>query len=79
MCYSDFIVTYFDDVTLGDSVNWLASQVAEFEVSANKIGLCLNHSKTEMLGLSTELPACSDCTGLGLRRIRVRKSYWVHS
>jgi len=56
-----------DNVTLGDSVGRLASQLADFEVSANNIGLSLNHGK--MLGLSTEFPSCSDFSGLGFRRI----------
>jgi len=68
-CAREFVVAYLDDVTLGDSVDRLASQVADSEVSANKIGLSLNHGKTEMLGLSTGLPSCSDSTGLGFRRI----------
>jgi len=68
-CASEFAVAYLDDVTLGDLVDRLASQVADFEVRANKIGLSLNYGKTEMLGLSAEFPSCSDFTGLGFRRI----------
>jgi len=68
-CASEFVVAYLDDVTLGNLVDRLASQVADFEVSANKIGLSLNHGKTEMLGLSTEFSYCRDSTGLGFRRI----------
>jgi len=30
-CASEFVVPYLDDVTLGDSVDRLASQVADFE------------------------------------------------
>jgi len=43
--------------------------VADSEARASKIGLSLNHGKTEMLGLSTEFSSCSDSTGLGFRRI----------
>jgi len=47
----EFVAGYLDDVGLGDEVTHLASRVEWLEKEAHTLGLNLNHSKCEVLGL----------------------------
>jgi len=50
------VADYLDDVTLGGSVNSLAAEVISFRRESSKIGVELNISKCEIIGL--EESAC---------------------
>ena len=47
----EFVAGYLDDIGLGDEVSHLASRVEWLEGEARTLGLSLNHSKCEVLGL----------------------------
>jgi len=45
-----FTAGYFDDITLGDTVQNLTGEIKKFQKKALKIGLDLNHAKCEIIG-----------------------------
>jgi hypothetical protein len=49
----EFVSGYLDDVGLGDEVSCLAERVNAFEAAAALLGLSLNHTKCEVLGLDS--------------------------
>ena len=49
-----FSVGYLDDIILGDTVESLVAEVARFRMEASRVGLTLNESKCEIVGLSKE-------------------------
>lgn len=50
-----FKVFYLDDGSLGSLFDKVASDVRLFEEEASKLGLVLNHQKSEVISLSAEL------------------------
>jgi len=50
-CDCDFVAGYLDDFTLGGSVLSLIAQVRAIESTAGSLGLSLNYSKCEIIGL----------------------------
>ena len=50
-CTSDFKIGYLDDLGMGDCVSNLITNVKTLELQARSIGLELNHSKCEVIGL----------------------------
>jgi len=53
-----FIAGYLDDVTLGDTVQTLISDIVEFKSASAKVGLSLNASKCEIVGLTDVARPC---------------------
>jgi len=51
-CDVDFVGSYLDAFTLGGSIDTLITQVHSLEVGAGSLGLSLNPSKCEIIGLS---------------------------
>src|SRR5207247_6054071 len=49
-----FICGYLDDVGMGDTASHLVAHVRSLEKSAKSIGLSLNHSKCEVIGLAPD-------------------------
>jgi len=45
---------YLDDITLGDTVQNLIGEIKKFQKEALGIGLDLNHTKCEIIGLTYE-------------------------
>ena len=52
-CNSEFKIGYLDDLGMGDCVINLISNVKSLELQARTIGLELNHTKCEVVGLSS--------------------------
>jgi len=52
--YCALTAGYLDDVVLGDDVEDLTVEIADFELRAAAMGLCLNRSKSEDIGLSPD-------------------------
>jgi Reverse transcriptase (RNA-dependent DNA polymerase) len=50
---SEFISGYLDDIALGDSVSRVIQDTIRLEQAAERIGLKLNHSKCQVIGLNT--------------------------
>jgi len=50
-CDCDFFARYLDDLALGGSVQSLIAQVQAIESGAGALGLSLNFSKCEIIGL----------------------------
>jgi hypothetical protein len=63
----EFISGYLDDVGLGDTVPRLINQVQQLEQACLAIGLRLNHSKCEVIGLSQSSQECWSKAGLDFR------------
>jgi len=51
-CDVDFVGGCFDDFTLGGPIESLITQVQILELGVHSLGLSLNHSKCEIIGLS---------------------------
>ena len=60
----EFVSGYLDDVGLGDTVPRLIQQVQQLERSCLAIGLRLNHSKCEVIGLSQSSEEAWNNSGL---------------
>ena len=60
----EFISGYLDDVSLGDTVPNLIEQLHHFEEAAASIGLTLNQSKCEVIGLAKEHQQLWESSGL---------------
>ena len=60
----EFIAGYLDDVSVGGRVSEVSSEVVEFETQAAAIGLRLNHTKCEVIGLSRESRSAWLASGL---------------
>ena len=64
---SEFVTGYLDDVGLGDTVPRLIEQVRSLEIVAASIGLSLNHSKCEIIGLQECQRSTWKASGLNFR------------
>jgi hypothetical protein len=60
----EFVSGYLDDVALGDSVQQVIEALKILEIKAKSIGLCLNHTKCEVIGLSAASSAIWASSGL---------------
>ena len=64
---SEYVTGYLDDVGVGDTVPRLIDQVRSFEVAAASVGLTLNHSKCEIVGLDESQRAAWEASGLNFQ------------
>jgi hypothetical protein len=62
-----FTAGYLDDVTLGDSVENLVLEIGRFQRGANEIGLTLNVTKCEIIGLGQMLRPIWTAGGFAFR------------
>jgi len=64
---SAFISGYLDDVGLGDTVPKLIDQIRQFESETSLLGLRLNHSKCEIIGLSSDFKSVWESAGFNFQ------------
>ena len=55
---------YLNDVVLGDSIDVLIAEIKSFEARARTVGLSLNHSKCEIIGLNSHSRSTWTASGL---------------
>ena len=74
--HSEFVSGYLDDVGIGDTVPNLINQIRYVESAASSIGLHLNHTKCEIIGLSQSQRSAWDNSGLNFL-IRSTEDAWL--
>jgi len=71
---AEFLAGYLDDVSIGDTVPRLISQVRALEVAASAIGLQLNQAKCEIIGLDPSQSKFWKASGLDFVEVGVDDS-----
>ena len=61
---SEFVSGYLDDIAIGGEISITISDINRLEVNAKALGLALNHSKCEAIGISKLNYAAWESTGL---------------
>ena len=61
---AEFMTEYLDDVSVGDTIPRLIEEIKRFESAALAMGLHLNHSKCEVIGLSISWEEMWEASGL---------------
>jgi hypothetical protein len=78
-CPCEFVSGYLDDVGLGDEVSLLPERVRALEAAASSLGLSLNHTKCEILGLDPmDVPIWRD-SGLNFSQTGSRDASFLGS
>jgi len=76
---TEFISGYLDDVGMGDSVPRLIEQIHAIEASAALIGLRLNRSKCEIVGLDPSFRQEWSNSGLNFKECSIEESFLLGS
>ena len=72
---SEFVASYLDDCTMGDSSSKLVSDFQFLEIEAAKLGLHLNRSKCELVGASEQTILAFKLAGIDIPVVPIEKSF----
>jgi len=68
-CDCDFVAGYLDDVTLGGTVESLNTQDHKLEANEGLLGLSLNHTKCEIIGITSQIRSSWHTSHLGIPEV----------
>ena len=71
---SEFVSGYLDDVGMGGGVDTVIREILRFQEASLRLGLVLNHSKCEVIGLSGSTRSSWALAGLGFQEVSVQSA-----